>query len=495
MSIKRRLLSCFIVLCLIVSTSLTQPVSFAATFSDVDGHWAKPYIDILQPAGIINGYADGTFKPEKPITRMEFIKIVVSVVGGTLRAPASGEYWGMPYVEYALSQKIITESEYGGLTIDALNQNINREEMSGIVVGALGLKGISASTNDMETAKSTLTDFDTGSSEYYLKSLSAVALGIITGFSEDQTFRPQSNATRAQATTVVHRMMTKLDYTVDLSLKVAGIKLGDSYETVVKLHGAAIRQDNSEYGFKWHVYHKNYQNYFMIGIQNNTVVALFTASNLITTPTGLKIGLTKAQVTSALGQPLTSIKKDSTFFNQPDAADFGVYLKDGAYISAYFDTIDNQLFMIKVVSKPVEENYKLQYGTYTPELRTAYETEVFDLANVFRVQRQLPVFKWDEKVSATARKHSQDMAVRNFFDHVNPSGYDPFERLAADGIAFHSAGENIAAGYTNPFSVHAGWVNSVGHRNNLIRTYSNLGVGVYFGGSYALYYTQNFITP
>ena len=492
MSIKRRLLSCFIVLCLIVSTSLTQSISYAVTFSDVDGHWAKTYIDILQPAGIINGYADGTFRPEKPITRMEFIKIVVSVVGGAMRAPVTGEYWGMPYIEYALSQKLITDSEYGGLTIDALNQNINREEMSGIVVAALELKGITASSADMDTAKSTLTDFDTGSSEYYLKSLSAVALGIITGFSEDQTFRPLNNATRAQATTVVHRMMTKLDYTVDLSLKVAGIKLGDSYETVVKLHGNPLRQDISEYGFKWHVYHNNYQNYFMVGIQNNTVVALFTASNLTT---GLKMGLSKTQVTSALGQPLTSIRKDNTFFNQPDADDFGVYLKDGAYISAYFDTIDNQLFMIKMISKSVEENYKLQYGAYSSELRTAYETEIFDLANVFRVQRQLPLFKSDENVSITARKHSQDMAVRNFFDHENPSGYDPFERLAADGIDFHSAGENIAAGYTNPFSVHAGWVNSIGHRNNLIRSYSNLGVGIYFGGSYSLYYTQNFITP
>ena len=325
-------------------------------------------------------------------------------MGGAMRTPATGEFWGMPYVDYALSKNLITSSEYGSLSETTLNQSINREEMASLIVNALGSKGIIATTTDMESAKLTLSDFDSGSSQYYLKSISAVALGIITGYSEDQTFRPLNNATRAQATTVVHRMMTALNYTVDTALKINGVKLGDSYDAVVKLHGTALRQDISEYGFKWHVYHKNYQNYFMVGIENNTVVALFTAANLITSPNNLKIGLTKQQVNTALGQPLTSIKKGNTSYYQLDSEDFGIYLKNDAYITAYFDTVKNQMFMMKVISKTVEENYKLQYGAFTQELRKAYETEVFDLANAFRVENQLVPFKWHEKAAATARK-------------------------------------------------------------------------------------------
>jgi len=128
-------------------------------------------------------------------------------------------------------------------------------------------------------------------------------------------------------------------------------------------------------------------------------------------------------------------------------------------------------------------------------LKTAYEKELFDLVNVFRTSLNLNTLTWNEAVAVVARKHSVDMAVRKFFDHTNPSGYTPFDRLLADGVDYTLAAENIAAGYTNAFSTHNGWVNSPGHRENLVRNVRQVGIGVHFGGDYRIYYTQDFITP
>lgn len=69
--------------------------------------------------------------------------------------------------------------------------------------------------------------------------------------------------------------------------------------------------------------------------------------------------------------------------------------------------------------------------------------------------------------------------------------------MKASGVKYHSASENIAAGYTNSFFAHYGWINSKkGHRETLLSSkLKRLGTGVAIGGSYQVYYTQNFYTP
>lgn len=97
--------------------------------------------------------------------------------------------------------------------------------------------------------------------------------------------------------------------------------------------------------------------------------------------------------------------------------------------------------------------------------------------------------------AAAGREHSKDMAVNNYFAHDNKNGESPFDRMERYGIVYRSAAENIAAGYMDAFRVHAGWMNSAGHRANVMNSkLERLGVGVYAGGSYGLYYTQNFYT-
>jgi uncharacterized protein YkwD len=89
------------------------------------------------------------------------------------------------------------------------------------------------------------------------------------------------------------------------------------------------------------------------------------------------------------------------------------------------------------------------------------------------------------------------MQARSYFAHMNPDGLSPFDRMKNEGIKYKSAAENIAAGYINSIYAHYGWMNSdSGHRETLLDgKLTRLGTGVALGGSYNVYYTQNFYTP
>jgi uncharacterized protein YkwD len=95
------------------------------------------------------------------------------------------------------------------------------------------------------------------------------------------------------------------------------------------------------------------------------------------------------------------------------------------------------------------------------------------------------------------------MSARAFFDHTNPDGLDPFQRMAAVGYAGRTMGENIAAGQPSPESVMAGWMASDGHCANIMRgSFTEIGIGYFtdgggggFGRGYTHFWTQNFGSP
>lgn len=104
----------------------------------------------------------------------------------------------------------------------------------------------------------------------------------------------------------------------------------------------------------------------------------------------------------------------------------------------------------------------------------------------------------EARLHCAARKHSADMAERDFFDHVNPDGEDPFDRMAQAGYtSYASAGENIAAGSADPAQTVQGWLASDEHCANMMNLqYKHFGIGFYEGpGEYDYYWTQTFAAP
>lgn len=123
----------------------------------------------------------------------------------------------------------------------------------------------------------------------------------------------------------------------------------------------------------------------------------------------------------------------------------------------------------------------------------AFENEVLNLVNIERGRNQLTPLKMDENVRKVAREKSRDMSVNNYFSHTSPTYGSPFDMLKQFGISYKRAAENIAQGYTSPQAVVTGWMNSDGHRKNILNPdLTHIGVGYYSLGNY---WTQLFITP
>ncbi|QLH27373.1 CAP domain-containing protein [Streptomyces sp. Rer75] len=119
------------------------------------------------------------------------------------------------------------------------------------------------------------------------------------------------------------------------------------------------------------------------------------------------------------------------------------------------------------------------------------EDAVAVLVNRERTRRGLVPLSTDERLRQSARSHSADMARRDFFDHVTPEGRSPADRMLAAGFPL-PAGENIAAGQPHPAIVMVEWMNSPGHRVNILNgDFRVIGVGVHMAEGGPVW-TQNF---
>lgn len=135
-----------------------------------------------------------------------------------------------------------------------------------------------------------------------------------------------------------------------------------------------------------------------------------------------------------------------------------------------------------------------------PAANAAFEDELLDLVNERRAQGATcggedfdatgPLTK-DDLLTEAARGHSLDMVERDFFDHRNPDGDSPGDRIEALGYEWSTWGENIAAGQATPEAVMQTWMNSAGHCSNIMNPdFEEIGLGFYEG-----HWTQVFGTP
>lgn len=124
----------------------------------------------------------------------------------------------------------------------------------------------------------------------------------------------------------------------------------------------------------------------------------------------------------------------------------------------------------------------------------SYQKEVLDLVNVERTSRGLKPLKLDSNLSNVATTKSQDMINKNYFSHTSPTYGSPFDMMKKFGISYRTAGENIAMGQRNPKEVVTAWMNSEGHRKNILNAnFTDLGVGVAKDAKGTIYWTQMFI--
>jgi uncharacterized protein YkwD len=123
---------------------------------------------------------------------------------------------------------------------------------------------------------------------------------------------------------------------------------------------------------------------------------------------------------------------------------------------------------------------------------TGYEDRVTALTNAEREAAGCAPLAVDERLRTAARGHSHDMAVNDYFSHTSLDGRSPTDRAREAGYS-GGVGENIAMGYRTPEDVMRGWMNSDGHRRNLLSCrYTVIGVGLAYDARGRAYWTQKF---
>ena len=279
------------------------------------------------------------------------------------------------------------------------------------------------------------------------------------------------------------------------AISIHNIELGATEAQVKAELGEPKNYSLNEYGTEWFTYHEDYQNFVMVSFDENWKVnAMYTNDDLISSKAGIQYGTPKADVRKAYGEPLTEIRKGLNIYVLQENEGMDLFKSGDVYIYVFYDIHRNDtVTAVKLITTALEHRKSGMYAGGDVSLRNGFEQQLFDLTNAARVRHGRSILQWNDEIAETARKHSVDMAINDYFSHENLQGLSPFDRMKEDDIKFRRAGENLAYGQSSSIFAHEGLMNSKGHRDNiLIKDYSHLGIGVAFNEKSQPYYTENF---
>ncbi|WP_202707678.1 S-layer homology domain-containing protein [Sporosalibacterium faouarense] len=197
----KKITSIILIIAIIFSSVVTFADGNTNKLSDIEGHWAKYYVTNLIDKEVIDGYPDGTFRPNNPVRVDEFLKLTLVAMGHRLEQ--GNVYWAQPYIDKAIELKLISEGEIGDY-----QAYIKREEMASIIVNAASLTEPKPNPNAENYIKSGIKDYYKISDEYKQSVLDSYNMGFITG-KDDGNFDSQGTATRGEASTIINRLLDK----------------------------------------------------------------------------------------------------------------------------------------------------------------------------------------------------------------------------------------------------------------------------------------------
>lgn len=187
---------------ILIVLALTITSSFAeSSFLDVEDHWGKSYIENLSEKDIINGYPNGTFQPDNQISVTEFVVLAIKSTNNIPQDDNPQDHWATHWIDYAEENELVEPYYF----ID-YERPITREEMADIAIRTLKSINESIETQNKEQFKTDITDLQNIKDNFIQSVLKAYKTGLITGM-PNNTFIPKGNATRAEASVVILRLI------------------------------------------------------------------------------------------------------------------------------------------------------------------------------------------------------------------------------------------------------------------------------------------------
>ena len=210
---------------------------------------------------------------------------------------------------------------------------------------------------------------------------------------------------------------------------------------------------------------------------------------------GAASGLVLAAILAALllAMPLSdgphSAARDSALANR-----LAVYTEqvETQLVPIFGEAVRRSLNRVTPAAPETEGSVNLPFVVTETRPLPELEARMLEKVNAERAAAGLKPLAPDPEMTEVARRHSADMLARSYFSHHTPEGRSPFDRMRAAGVAFRTAGENLALAPTLDLA-HTGLMNSPGHRANILhRDFGRLGIGIMDGGRHGLMVTQNF---
>ncbi len=452
-------------ICLLFLSAIMTANAASLPFTDVaEDSWYYDAVSYVYENDLFYGTTDTTFTPDGSMTRGMLVTVLYRLEGNPETAAGNsfsdvdpGEYYAQP-ISWASSNGIVN-----GMGNDMFypGNNTTREQIAAILFRYANWKGYDTS----ERADLSAYEDRELISDFALEALSwANAKGILTGNSE-VTLNPCGLATRAEVAAMLMRFeQTQPQGAPADSIVTGGVvyTIGMTRAELLAAAGEPEEQLPAFDGSVWYVYGTDtYANLCLAGVANDTVVAL-CASGTGFSYQGLQMGDT-----------------DLTLSQDPEFID----------VSLLTDSNDQNILHTVLL----EDEFYYGGSRYTQETLAGESKVNFHLVNAFRQYHGKRLLGWSEGAAEAARLHSQDMADQNYFSHDSLDGTDPWTRLERQGV--NGCAENIGAGYQNGADVHDGWINSSGHRRNMLsESARTLGVGAGYNSNsnYGRYYTQDY---
>lgn len=428
----------FLASCFLVFFGFFGQSAFA--FSDVKKEdYYYEAVEWAQQQAIISGFEDNTFRPSEKVTHRQFIKMYTNAFDFN-KANMQGEDY------YAVLE------DYGFNFVSSKNRSITRGEVAVLITYANG------AVHKPNAFDNYIDDQIIETSAQFLLD-KGISGGQQKGNTASKRLGALNELTRAQAITFLYRLEQKQLNTVAESVK--------RYKEPAKFTEQAAVIRSYDFGEDIHYHVLGEGNAFRLAVTYKDYVIGGYETEDGKDVYGSVVGGKQNQ--QNLGYVTVIPYKDGFKGNRVRAISWW------AGAPAFQDI--------------VQKARTLTYSAETTNISKLYG----ELANEFRVKYGENPLEEHWVLSTAALTHSQDMSKRNYFDHDTPEGLSPSDRVKGN-TEIDSVGENISAGYSDIFAAHAGWINSGGHRANLLSDYDFIGFGLAMvpGSSYGMYYTTKF---